>query len=95
MGNPMCAETDPHTYSDSDGESEDQNDHNSEGYTEEEEDDSEIIRAKWLFDGCGTMDEIITRLEDQIEYIKKLKNDGWELIQPVNDDYGFMRQNKA
>lgn len=61
---------------------------------EEEEDDSEIIRAKWLYDGCKTLDEIIERLEGQIEYINKLKSENWELIDKVNDDYGFMRQKK-
>lgn len=103
MGNPISERTveslsERDSDSDNDNistEDEDDNQHETEEYAEEEEDDSEIIRAKWLYDGCESMDDIIKRLEGQIEYIKKLKNDGWELIQPVDDDYGFMRQNKA
>lgn len=63
-------------------------------HTEENEDfdDTEIIRAKWLYDNCSTLDEIIERLHQEIEYIKKLKEDGWKLIEPVNDDYGYIRK---
>lgn len=54
--------------------------------------DTEILRAKWMFDGAKTLDEVITCLEKQIEYIKALQEDGWELTGPVDDDYGFMKQ---
>lgn len=66
--------------------------------SEEEEDDyfddenSSIIRAKWIFDGARTLDEVIECLKQEIEHIKKLKEDGWELIREVNDDYGFIKK---
>lgn len=59
------------------------------------EDSSEsdvIIRAKWMLDDCLTLDEVLLRLEDQIEYFKTLKSEGWELREKISDDYGFLRQ---
>lgn len=60
----------------------------------EESEELEIIRAKWLYDDCASLDEIIERLKQEIEHIKQLQRDGWELVDPVSDDYGYMRQNK-
>lgn len=57
-----------------------------------DEENEDIIRAKWIFDGAKTLDEVIDRLKDQIEVIKKLKEDGWELIDEVADDYGIIRK---
>ena len=55
-------------------------------------DQTEIIRAKWMWDGCSNLDEVIQRLHEQIEYIKKLKDKGWVLINPIEDDYGYIVQ---
>lgn len=52
--------------------------------------DDVIIRAKWSLDGCSTIDEIIDRLKEQIESYKQLKEEGWELREKIDDDYGFM-----
>lgn len=60
----------------------------------EPEDDIQYLRAKWMFDGAKTLDEVIEKLKDQIEYIKKLKEDGWELTDAVSDDYGPMVQQR-
>jgi hypothetical protein len=60
--------------------------------SEEYDANVEYIRAKWTYDGARNLNEIIDKLNDQIEYIKKLKEDGWELIAPVNDDYGPMKK---
>ena len=67
---------------------------------EEEEDENESydsednvpIRAKWQMDGATTLDEAIVKLQNFIEHIKSLKNDGWELVDPINDDWGFIRR---
>lgn len=37
---------------------------------EDDDEDDEIIRAKWMFDGCATLDAIIKRLQEHIVYIK-------------------------
>lgn len=57
---------------------------------EEEYDNSPSIRAKWMLDGCSSIDEIIERLKDQIEHYKQLKEDGWELRDKIDDDWGFL-----
>ena len=57
---------------------------------EEEEEEPYIIRAKWSLDGCATIDEIIERLKQQIEDYKRLKEEGWELKEKIDDDYGFL-----
>ena len=67
---------------------------------EEEDEDNESydsednvpIRAKWQMDGATTLDEAIVKLQNFIEHIKSLKNDGWELVDPINDDWGFIRR---
>jgi len=56
-------------------------------------DSDEIIRCKWIGDGSNTLDELIARLNGFAEYVRGLKNDGWELVRTMDDDYGFMRQN--
>jgi hypothetical protein len=63
--------------------------------TTEEEDIYEnaiCIRAKWLYDGCKTIDDIIERLKAEVEYYEKLKSDNYELIDEVQDDYGYLKK---
>lgn len=66
----------------------------SESEHEDEWDDktNSIIRAKWCMDSAKTLDECIEKLHAYISYIQALKQDGWELTQPVEDDYGFIRK---
>ena len=71
-------DTDPETGSE---------DH-SEDQSEEEE--NICIRAKWSIDDASTIDEAIVKLNEFIEYLKSLKNDGWEFREPIQDDYGFL-----
>jgi hypothetical protein len=62
---------------------------------EEEEDyfkDVETIRAKWSMDGATTLDEAIEKLHEFIEVLRQYKRDGFELIETINDDYGFLKQ---
>ena len=67
---------------------------------EEEDEDNESydsednvpIRAKWQMDGATTLDEAIVKLQNFIEHIKSLKNDGWEMVDHINDDWGFIRR---
>lgn len=53
---------------------------------------TETIRAKWMYDGCETIDEIIIRLHEEIAKFLSLKSQGWELIDKIEDDYGHMRR---
>ena len=75
----------------------DDHDHETESdiLSDSESEDDEIIRAKWMFDGCSTLDAIIKRLQEHIVYIEELKSEGWQLTGPVEDDYGFMKKPKV
>jgi hypothetical protein len=57
---------------------------------ESEEEENICIRAKWTIDGASTIDEAIEKLNDFIEQLKHLKTEGWDLREPINDDYGFL-----
>jgi len=85
----------PRADSESESESEDSLTE-TESVTEDEydEDDDQIIRCKWVGDGSRTLDDLITRLHDFAEYVRGLKRDGWELKRTMDDDYGFLRQNR-
>ena len=58
----------------------------------EEEDETEIIRAKWVMDDARTLDEAIEKLQQFVEHILALKAEGYELVGPIQDDYGFIRK---
>jgi len=70
-------ESDPETFTESEP-------------SEEEEEENICIRAKWSMDDASTIDEAVIKLNEFIEYLKSLKNDGWELREPIQDDYGFL-----
>ena len=60
---------------------------------EEPEDEGEhdsVIRAKWQMDGAKTLDEAVEKLEGFIKYLQALKLEGWELRNPIDDDWGFI-----
>lgn len=61
---------------------------------DEEDDDTEIIRCKWQGDGAKTLDELIEKLQEFIKHIRLLKAEGWELVTPMEDDYGFIKKNE-
>ena len=52
-----------------------------------------VLKAKWSLDGTSTLDEVIERSYELIEYYKQLKADGWELEGSIEDDWGFLRRN--
>lgn len=83
----------PRADSESESESEDSLT-GTESVPDEDEDDDQIIRCKWVGDGSRTLDDLITRLHDFAEYVRGLKRDGWELKRTMDDDYGFLRQNR-
>lgn len=60
-----------------------------------EEEENSLIRAKWTLDGCDSMDSIINRLGQLRQMYIRLKKDGWEVTQPIFDDYGAMKQKKT
>ncbi len=55
-------------------------------------DNTETLRAKWMLDGCCSLDEVCERLQEQIWEFRRLQAAGWELTDEVLDDYGFMEK---
>ena len=49
------------------------------------------FRAKWMFDGCKKMEEVISRLEGNLKLYKRMREEGWEVAQTVKDDHGTMK----
>ena len=63
--------------------------------TETAEDNTENympIRSKWNLDGATSLDDCIRMYKELIEYFENLKKDGWEIVEPVADDYGWMKR---
>jgi hypothetical protein len=59
---------------------------------EDEDFDSDkerIIRAKWTIDGAATLSEAAALSRAFANELEDLEADGWQLTQPVEDDYGF------
>ena len=51
-----------------------------------------LIRAKWLIDGAASLEDAAAKAEKFAAYLRELASEGYELTQPVEDDYGFARK---
>ena len=56
----------------------------------ESDSNCEILRGKWMLDGCCSLAEVGARLQEEIRHVEELQRDGWELREEIADDYGFM-----
>lgn len=56
--------------------------------------DDFTLRAKWQMDGARTLDEAIDKLHDFIRFLGALRDEGWRLRGPIDDDYGFLTHDK-
>lgn len=56
----------------------------------EDEDEPEMIRAKWLMDDATTLVEAAERLEAEAKRLRQLADEGWTLDGPIDDDYGTL-----
>ena len=56
----------------------------------DKEEEHVVLRAKWILDDSENIDQCIDKLNAFIEYLKSIKSEGWELRDPVNDDWGFL-----
>jgi len=57
-----------------------------------ENEEFEIIRGKWMMDGATTLDEAINHIDEFKKFLITLKEDGYELITPIEDDYGLIKK---
>lgn len=51
-----------------------------------------IERAKWIFDGASTVQEMSYRLRARADQLRELANEGWKLREPVQDDYALLQR---
>lgn len=49
-----------------------------------------VLRAKWTMDGATTLAEAAARFRERADEMDDLARAGFELEQPVNDDYAFI-----
>ncbi len=52
----------------------------------------DLIRAKWLFDRAETLSQAADMLRGEARRLEELERVGWQLRDPVSDDYGFLRR---
>jgi hypothetical protein len=55
-----------------------------------DDENNNILRGKWIYDGSKTIDEMIECLHREIKLLTDLKNDGWSLSHEVSDDFAFI-----
>lgn len=55
--------------------------------------DIEIVRGKWILNGCINITEAIASAEEFKNYLIGLQQQGYELAHPVEDDYGVLKKN--
>jgi len=68
-------------------------DNNEEEDGEEEGGEDEIIiSAKGVMDGATTLDEAIEKFNEYINYLEELRNEGYELCDPIEGDQGFLQK---
>jgi len=51
-----------------------------------------VVRAKWSIDGATSLEDAAVKAGEFAAYLRGLAAEGYELIQPVEDDYGFARK---
>jgi len=74
----------------SESESEEMDSSNSVSDSAYDEEEPYILRGKWCMDECKSLDECIANLEEFIKEVKQLQCEGYELRNPVKDDYGLL-----
>lgn len=57
-----------------------------------DDENSTIVRGKWMFDGCKTIAEMVEALKRQITFLEEMKKDGWEVRAEIDDDYAFLHR---
>jgi hypothetical protein len=52
--------------------------------------DEKIVRGKWLMDGASTLSEAAKKLREEAGRLEEMERIGWQLREPITEDYGFM-----
>ena len=56
--------------------------------------DLEIIRAKWIMDGATTLQEAREKVLAFATYLDEMDKEGYILVDTIDDDYGFVKKTK-
>lgn len=70
---------------------------NEENYEDEDEDENdhimyELIHFKSWFEGCTTIDEVLSGVDALKQQLEQFKKDGHELLQPVDTGYCYINK---
>ena len=57
---------------------------------DDEAEDTETIRAKWVMDEATTLAEAAGRLRAFADELDRMHAEGWRLEGPIMDDWGFL-----
>lgn len=49
----------------------------------------DIVRGKWIYDGCKNVKEMIKALKKEINYLKRYDQKEIKLVEKIHDDYAF------
>ena len=49
-----------------------------------------IVRGKFVYDGCKTIDEMVDSLVEEINLLRQMRDAGIVLREEVEDDYAFV-----
>jgi hypothetical protein len=77
---------------DRDDEGMDELDEEMDAYERLMDESRDLIRAKGMINGTTTLSAAAQRLRGWAEELEAMEREGWQLEAPVDDDYGFIRQ---
>lgn len=49
-----------------------------------------IVCARYLYDGCKSMDDMVKALRDEVTYLLDMKAKGWQLETTIANDRGVL-----
>jgi hypothetical protein len=59
---------------------------------EDDEEEIEVIRGCWALDGCESLESAIASAKCFLEHLENLRDEGYELLEPVEDDCGYLKK---
>lgn len=57
-----------------------------------DDENESVVRAKWSMDGAKMLTEAAEMLRAEADGLLRMEKEGWQLMGPVEDDYGFIRR---
>jgi hypothetical protein len=60
---------------------------------DDEDEEIEVIRGCWALDGCESLESAIESTKCFLEHLEHLRDEGYEFLEPVEDDCGYLKKN--